>query len=261
MDLTEALKFIFGQAETYADPKPQVRRIGALKQVVTIRGESHEEALEPKSLNHRARTIASLIEIINRFGGEQSVAYVNVDGIVVVLDTATRLETAKLTFEPSPQTLAFDRLKQGVPQYEMVKLLRTKLFGCIDHDGLIDIMKNIEFDVNRGTRGSVNHQKESLGRSVEMEVRAKAGEIPEVVRVRMPLLDVPSCCSTFVAFDAAIMLDAQKELIALEPVGTQLTDEYDRVVGEIMTDLESQVSDKTLVVFGDHELVEHPWNR
>ena len=256
--ISEALEFIFGKAEEAANPRPESYKLGKRRRIVTLAGEQHEEEIEPPKLSRRAHSLDSVATLTEEFSGEVATAFVAEDGIKVILDDDDRMETVVMSFEHSEQFNELCRLANGETQRKLVKILRTKLAGCVNNDLFTAIVRQLEFDVQRGSRSDIQHGGESLGNSVEKQVRAKAGEMPEEIRVTVPLFSVPHDVPTEITLTCAVTLDLDNQRIEIEPTGDSLLREKKRILQEIIGTLDSRMPEKAAVVFGSvsvHDLV------
>lgn len=256
--IAEALKLIFDKAEQSVDPTPKVRHIGPRTRVVTLAGKMIEETIAKPTLTRIAHTLDDVARLIEKFHGESPTVFVQEDGITVILDDDDRLERIEMLFELSDQFAVFMQLATGKQQRELVRVLRTSLAGCIEHNDFLQIVRQLEFDVNRGSRGTVSHTKESLGRSVNKEVRANAGEMPEQISVRLPLFKVPHDIPSEMVLQCAVTLDIDNERIAIEPTGSSLSAERHRVMSGIVEHLDAIVGEDVTVVSGRCEVAELP---
>lgn len=248
--LRDALEFIFKTAHDSVDPKPHFRKLGPLTRVVTLAGKETVEGIEAPRIDRVAEDLGSIAVLIDEFGGVKPTVFISEGGIQVVLDDDDRLEKVTMQFEQSDQFLVLRSLAAGVSQPTLVRTLRTKLAGCVGNENTLAIIRQMEFDVNRGARGNVQHTKESLGRSIEKEVRTKAGELPETLRVVVPLFSVPHDVPTDITLECAVSIDIENEKIALEPTGDSLIREKKRIMSVIAARLAESVPEGTVVVFG-----------
>lgn len=251
--LKDALEFIFGQANNAANPTPSTRMLGPRTRIVSLEGEESTETLEPPLVKRTAETLGCVGELSEKYG-KAPAAYVNESGITVVLDNEDRLEAVRMQFQFSDPYKALLSLEDGMAQRALVKVLRTTLAGCVDHEGFLAIVRQLEFDVNRGARADLKHTKESMGRSVEKEVRANAGEMPEEIRIVVPLFTVPHDVPTEITLMCAVTLDIDNERIGIAPTGDSLAREQKRVMTEIVSRLDALMPDESLVVFGTCEV-------
>lgn len=252
--LAEALKFIFDKAVESVDPTPKVRQTGPRSRVVTLAGQTVVETIEKPTMTRIVHTLDDVSRLISEFGGKKPTVFVEEDGIICVLDDGDRLEKVLMQFELSDQFRVFEKLKHGLQQRELVRILRTSLAGCVEHNEFLKIVRQLEFDVNRNARGSVSHTKESLGRSVDKEVRTKAGDMPEEISVRLPLFKVPHDIPSEMVLQCAVTLDIDNEKIAIEPTGSSLSAERNAVMLNIVNHLDGIVGEKVTVVSGRCEI-------
>jgi len=248
--LKEALEFIFNSANIAANPVPSMRMTGARQRIVTLNGFDTEEELEAPRISRTANTLNSAALLIERFKGELPTVYLGESGVHAMLDDEDRLEDVRMNFELSDQYNVLLELKHGVSQKDLVKILRTKLAGCVSHENFLSIVRQLEFDVNRGSRGEVQHTKESLGRTVEKNVRAKAGEMPEELRITLPLFSIPHDIPTEITLVCAVTIDIDNEKISVETTGDSLIRERKRVLGSIADRLQQVLPEDAKLVFG-----------
>lgn len=248
--LREALDFIFTRADEAANPKPIVRKVNPRLRKVYYAGIAEDEEVDRPLAKHKLNTIDSLARFAENFGQDPSVLYLAEDGIKLVLDDADRQEMAWMGFEYSPQFTAMMGLQNGLSQKALVRTLRTVMAGCVRNDDIIKIIRQIEFDVNRGSRSAVSHTQESMGRSIEKQVRAQAGELPEEIRFVLPMFSTPADVNTDIELVLAVEIEMEAEKIALTPTGNSLQRERQRVMGEIFHKLESVMPEKVVIVEG-----------
>ena len=158
----------------------------------------------PETLAHDAHTLGSIADLIRQFGGEKPTGYVAPGGVRVVLDYADREERVDMSFEKSPQAIALEKLAGGVSQKELIKALRTDLAGCFPAETFLPIVRNLTFNGATSAHADRQHGRDSLGSTVDRNVAANAGEIPETLRFKFPLYTVPHDVVTDVDLECAI---------------------------------------------------------
>jgi hypothetical protein len=247
--LKDVLEYIFETAREDANPKPHMIPTGPLTRMMIMKGQAEDVVLQAPSLQRTAHTLTSVVQLVKTYG-DYAAVYVYEKGIEVILDDSDRVETVVMQFELSDQFKALMELKHGVVQKKLVRALRTTLAGCVGREDFLQICRQIEFDVNRASRGEFSNTKESLGRSVEREVRAKAGEMPEEVFVTVPLYSVPHDVNTNITLQCAVMLDIEAETIALEPTGNSLMREKKAVIDAIAAKIKDDLGEDAIVVAG-----------
>lgn len=249
--IAEALKFIFDKADKSVNLVSTVRKTGPRERVVLLAGEETVETVERPLVQRTSLTLDAVALLTTNFKGDRPSAYVNESGIAVILDNDDRLERVEMEFLLSDQYQAFVKLADGLDQRRLIRSLRTSLAGCIDHANFVQILRQLEFDVNHGSRSDVHHGQESLGRKVEKEVRAKAGEMPEEIVIRLPLYKVPHDVPTIIELKCAVTMDIDNEQISIEATGDSLSRESKRVMTDIIGRLDGMMPEECLVVFGD----------
>lgn len=250
--LAELFTFLFEKAETYSNPEPHIRKLDARTQVVTIRGAQYTEVLDPKPMTRYASSLASVVALTEKYGKEPTV-YLGHTGINVVLDESDRQEFVLMRFVQSEPLRTLTSLDQGVTQKQLIRILRTTLAGYVSQDSFLEVMRQLEFDVSRGGRSEIQASKESLGRSIEKEVRAKAGEMPETINVRVPYFSIPSDIKTWLMLECAVTVDIDSETVSLTTTGDCLAREQEAALNDIEDFLRGELSEDTLVVRGTCE--------
>lgn len=112
--------------------------------------------------------------------------FVGDDSLVAVLDSDDRRETAELELVTSDR---FDVLNDLADEFFTAKsathLLRFRLYGP-HADPLIAALRQVDFTRTSSGSSTVQHGRESLGRSVEAAVQ-QAYKVPDSFRVRVPV--------------------------------------------------------------------------
>ncbi|MDM4015812.1 hypothetical protein [Roseiconus lacunae] len=252
--LRDALEFVFSKADESTNPRPHIIQTGRRKVLRVLNGKVDETEIERPSLIREVETLRDVMTLVATFKGSEPTIFVSEERIDVVLDNDDRLEKVSMRLQHSPQFVALLTLAEGRQQRELVRVLRTRLAGCVDNKDFLSIVRQVEFDVNRGSHGTVNHTGESLGRSVTMEARTKVGEIPEEIIVRLPLFQVPHDLATEMVLRCAVTVEPESQKISIEPTGNVLAVERKRVMSEVIELLESHNDADATIVSGRCEV-------
>lgn len=264
--LKEALDFIFTQAKAGDNPEPRFVDIGKRKRLMILKGKVKEVQTEPAKLVRKVTTLDSIASIIRHEGARQPIivqegdaegsivslsqVYVSESGVTVVLDETDRTERVTMDFAFSPQFQALKRLEQPTNQKALVTALRSALYGCCGYIDIVNVVRKIQFNRTSDGKTTVEHGRESLGRSVEKAVQSMGGEIPEELTFVVSLFSVPSDVPTRIELRYAIDIDVDNENIKLVPIGDIETRERQRVINDIAERLDDLVPSGTLVVSG-----------
>lgn len=239
--LRDMLEFLWKQSEEARNPAPHVLDLGARDRLVTLNGTQSYIKKDPPRCSRSLSSLESVAVLLSKHGTENAVTYVDFDGISGFLDDEDRIEQFMMNFESSAQIQALNLCGSGMTQRGLVRVLRTSLAGCVRHESIVPLVRQIEFNVDRGSRSELKTNSESMGRSVEKQVRAKAGEIPDELRMTLPLFSVPHDMVTDIEITCAVEIDMDAEKISLIPTSDSLERERNRVVGEIRERLASLV--------------------
>jgi hypothetical protein len=258
--LFEALKFLFDQARAGDNPAPQMIELGRRKKLMVLKGKSEEIESAPPYLTRTAKSLDSLAQIIRHENivdpdgtgdATHSQVYVDESGVTVILDEYDRAERLKMSFAYSAQYVALQSLQKITNQKLFIATLRGALHGCCSYPDIIRIVRKIEFKRSNDGVKTIEHGRESLGRSVEMAVQSIDGDkIPEELTFRVNLFSTPSDVPSQVELSFALDIDVTNEGLTLIPIGDIETRERLRVLTEIAHRLEELVPEGTLVASG-----------
>lgn len=142
---------------------------------------------------HAAHDMETVVQLADRFGDKASVWY-SFDGVRVLVDDASRNESAFLSLKPSKQfeTLAkFDNdgwRNAAMTQAEFILLLRTTFAKSGPSAGLLPVIRNLKFRSQMETAGNVQHGKASVGKAIDQQVSG-ATELPETIIFGIPVFE------------------------------------------------------------------------
>jgi hypothetical protein len=195
MDLAQTIELI--QKTAVEADRTSQERIRAIPgdgrhQYVDLSGTGQWELVEvpPPPRNHMVETVEDLIALAKYaqgFSGDDGGPSVWHDEKLIVLawqDGDVR-DRASMPLRFSPQFELLKKLSaaaQPLTHRELVQLLRVDLAGTTP-PGLLNSVKQIKFMRNEEGHSTVSNGSESLGRSVEAEVRSTLDEIPEQVNL------------------------------------------------------------------------------
>ena len=205
---------------------PSVVEIDGDDRYVLINGEKHE--LPPDRRAHRVDTLESLIEAAKFYAtgmgeGDELAGTVWHDEkqVVVLVNDSDRRDRVTLPLTLSEQYRALVALgKQSFTQKQLVLWLKRTMRGAID-DGLLSAVRVLEFKRRNDGSGTVQHGKESLGRSVEAEVQGMAA-IPETVTAFVAVYSTPGCEAKHPVV-LSLDIDVDQQTFSLVPLADELT--------------------------------------
>ncbi len=240
------------------NPKPHFVELGNRKKIMVLKGEQSDIEIAPPHLSRTVNSLESFADVLkheqtsaNDEGGAiVSQVFVSENGVVGIIDQFDRAERVEMKFVPSSQMLELAKLKSATNQKMFVTALRSALHGCCSYPEMVNVARKIEFKRSSDGKTTVDHGRESLGRSVEKEVRSIAGDIPEELTFRVNLLSVPSDLNTQVELKFALDINVENETLMLIPMGDTEIRERNRVVAEITERLRQLVPESALVVSG-----------
>lgn len=175
-------------------------------------------------------TLTDLVAMLMHADFPRSEVYVSHGQVEAFLDRDDRRETVVL---PLAKTARLERIEAlmaepALTQSAAIKMLRFELYGP-HAASLVTALRRVDF-TRKSTGGrTVEHGKESLGRSVEAEVQ-QAGDIPDEFRVTLP---VYQGVGFEASFTVGLHLDLAAERIELIPRADEVEAARLAVLGQI----------------------------
>ncbi len=176
--------------------------------------------------------------------------------IVVILNRREMREYAALNLQESKRFQAVRALELEPKSFspkQAVKFIRYELHG-VSADSLVAALGRIDFTRKSEGRHTVEHGKESLGRSVEMQVQ-QADKLPDAFNVTVPVFTNPGIRHT-VAVQCGLYLDVEAERVEVRV----LTDQVQYALDSAMASVRASLKPLTCPVYygaptwgiGDH---------
>lgn len=152
--------------------------------------------------------------------------YVGSSGLSMLLDRSDRNEssTTELTRSKRLDAAAVLELPRQFEPRDAIKLLRFELHGA-NTDSVIQALSRVDFQRTSGGSSSVDHGKESLGRSVEASVQ-QADTIPDRFTIDVPVWSSPGFSHHMASIQCGVYLDLVTQKVELRV----LSDEIERVI-------------------------------
>lgn len=185
----------------------------------------------PKRREVNLQSLASFVDfagdhLMPSEGSHGSAVYVSVEKafpsrIRFYFDQHDRRDHATLELERSAAFEVLIGLSTPVTPKQLVKILRTSLSEAVVDPAFINVVRKIDFSRKSDGSHTTEHGRESMGKSVENQVRTGGGDLPEIVGFDLPMFSNDGL-SFKAALKFALFIDFDNERISLEPVGTEL---------------------------------------
>ncbi len=245
--LKEAIDVIALMARQAAEPKRVESSDPRSLALVTFDGNVTKVPIPVPPRNHKVESLEDLIELAQRFGGEQlsdtrvayPVVWYNAAQVVLVIDDdGHRLETATLDLVESDVFKKVRELRQGAwyVQKDFVRLLKIHLVGTLPDVDLLNTVRRLKFENGTVTTGELKKNRESMGREITAAVSAE-GEIPDFVRLVVPVFKVYDLKATY-PVNCTVEVDVQDGRLRLMP----FPDEVERVWHLALTAIEERLA-------------------
>lgn len=236
--IAEALKYLAGQAKESVAPL-LVAESPSNKSYL-IDGGVVDVPQPLPSREHGVDRMESIIELANRFAGEDSpVVWLDEDGVILVVnDDDHRNDRVMQTFEQSDVFALVKRLAVEKPWFEQkpfIRMLRVELNGVLPDVILLDRVRTLKFENGQSTTGQVMRGRESLGREITSKVEAP--EIPESVTLQLPVYKL----GPKYPVECAVDIDPARGMLQLIPYPDQIERVVDLALGEIEAGLRAEL--------------------
>jgi hypothetical protein len=151
-------------------------------------GVVREINIKPANRKHTFRRLDDLMDMATLYAENDGhpVIWHDQGQVTLILDDQDRRDVGKFPLEVTPQFRAIAALEQNpnwLTQKELVRLLRVTL--QLDA-AAIAVFRRIDWSSSSTGQGTVERGRESLGRSIEQQVKG-AQEIPEFINVPLPI--------------------------------------------------------------------------
>lgn len=150
----------------------------------------------------------------------QPLICVGSDAVIGFVDPTKRRDRFKLRLHRSAELQSLMALGSPTKQKEAVKILRDDLFDACDA-GLLPAVRSLDFTRRNDGGRTIEHGRESLGKSIENKVQSKNGEVQERYQFRVPIFATPFDDTVF-DFACTVDLDAANETIRINITGDQI---------------------------------------
>lgn len=146
-------------------------------------------------------------------------AFHNDRSIVLTLDSESRRDRVTMPLKHSPQFKTLLSLGAELQPAQLVRLLRHDLYGVVP-DGLLPLVRRVDFKRRNDGSSNIQHGKESLGKSIEAEISG-AENIPEYVTMMAPVYDAPDLSQKY-PVECSLDINAMAGTFRLCPLPGQL---------------------------------------
>jgi len=167
----------------------------------------------------RAHKLASFQEAIafvkTKGTKDNSVLWYDDTGVIVVVDDATRRDTAELKFtltEPFERIAAIAENDESFDQRAFRRLLRVTFAGCTPNDLLLNWISDCKFGTVANAAGTIVKNRESFGKDINQAVESKDNTpCPDDITLSLRIFDDPLLRETrTVNCDVEVLVAEQK---------------------------------------------------
>jgi hypothetical protein len=176
---------------------------GDNRRKLLVQSGKHEFIDVPPALrNHHVETLMDLTEYAKTLGGNFTMWH-NLNGVVLIIDDGDRRDRVTFNLVPSAAAARLAKIDEGASftQKDFIKLLRNE-FRCTEPQ--VAIFRKINFKLIQSAEGEIARGKESMGRSIEQQVKTGVDALPEDIVVSIPLYNNAGETATY---DVRLLLD------------------------------------------------------
>lgn len=180
-----------GRAEGIINPLTSDRKI----HYRTLDGEIREFDINPEPRAHRVATLVDLVRAQKTFAidGKESDIFIGESVLACLLDSGDRRDGVCMDLrnsEPYTTLLALaddtdEDIGHDVPQGEFVRLLQTRLAGCVDPD-IVAACKMLKVEASGAVTSGIGQGQRSMGKDVDERVTGR-DKLPETIHVNFPI--------------------------------------------------------------------------
>lgn len=156
---------------------------------------------------------------------EKPEVYHNDDAMVVLCDRDDRSQRITMPLTKSDQFLAILKLSYGDLSFTPAQLVKYLRFDMSEGDGveaMIKAVRRIDFTRQSVGNSSVEHGRESLGKSVEASVQ-QADNIPESLAFEVPVYSNSGLLNlTRVRIEMGVHIDLELQKLSIRPLAGQI---------------------------------------
>lgn len=262
MNLAETVELIQKTAVSASDAKGKIAIVPLdrhTKLVVKPDGqhETHVEPPPPRILvAGNLAQFGPLLELAaNQWGCSKPTVWYDGAGVVAVLDDdkderRENVVTCRLNQSIEWTTLG-NRRDQWYSQKDFVRYLRTVLWESlgIDRGDFLKIVRNISGGHHTEGRGQLSHTRESMGRSIEAEIRSETGsEIPDELELQVRVFEDPTIENRF-TLKVGLDCSASDLKFNLFPINHE--EVFDDALDAVHTILLTELGGKAIVFRGN----------
>ncbi len=164
-------------------------------------------------------------------------------GVVLVLDDDTRRDVVRLDLVESPQLATLRALEERKPAFDQkafARLLRIDLAGCLASPNLLQSVKQVKFSVLKGLEGEASHGKESIGKTLQAELKG-ANAVPEEAEVVLPVWSGQAHPTRY-CVRCAVEIDVIGERFQLIPFPGAIEDAFCRAEAALLARLAEELA-------------------
>lgn len=246
--LAEMIKAIVGLADERMSFKTHLSPDGRTQIVTYPSGETVELAV-PNDREYSPVDLAGFIALLGKVQVHAKSPIVFVNGThfkgvdaVCFFSEEERRDRMLLHVPYSNAFKQLVKLTNWHKQRDVVFALRDQLFSSAE-SGLLAKLRSIDFSrKNDGTR-TVEHGRESLGRSIENAVQSKNGEIPERTSFHIPMFSTGDFNMFAKNIECTVDLDASNETIRFVPQNDQLEEAIEHGLQFVARTIQEAITD------------------
>lgn len=245
--IAEALQYISSQAN---EAKAAVKVHDSAARAIYLRGDEIVNVDKPyPSRKHTVDSLASLVELANRFAGDLPSIWVDSKAAVLVVnDEEHRDDTVEGKFAFADVFEVIQGLAKNKPWLEQkpfIRMLRIELAGTLPPGILLDRVRKLRFEQGAVVNSEVGRNRESMGRDIIAKIDASA-DLPDTVTLEAPVFKL----GPRYAIECAVDTDPARGLLQLIPLPDEIERVVDRAVADVIDGIRESLEDGVRLYHG-----------
>ena len=248
LDIAAALQFI-SQLTAERDKAQQGFKTCDLPEgkrlILLPDGEMREVTVDGPNARDNVSDLPSLVRWIQSYATDAVIIKIAPSRITVDVDRHLRHDHdwCGMDFIASEAASALREWEAGIGHAKLMRLLRGELYQACDY---VNTFRSLDFERSDKASGRINHDSESLGRSIEGRAQAAGGELPETVSFSLPLFNEPSCPMATLQY--SLIVDAESRLLKILPQGDRVAEAMHETLLYYVSELSNTFKDSLVLM-------------
>ena len=201
--------------------------------------------------SYKTEDFDSFVSLLSSASTQQLVC-IQTNRVVGYFDKKDRREKVELMLDSSAECKALFDLSSFTSHKEAVHIVRDMLFDAAPPD-LLPSLRSVDFTRRNDGSKSVEHGRESLGRSVEETVQSKSGQLQEFYEFNFPIYRIEPFSGFQCHISTSLDTDVTNEKVRFLPHRDDFYKAFDRASKFVRKELEAVLPSEAEVLIASHK--------